>query len=108
MKSESESEELSRIRARIAEIDSERYKLLQRCKVLEQTRALRKFTCVCVRLGKDIRVTNMSEQEAAGRTGLQCGLVAETLSALKNCPACRGSGIPSWKKSWKMKKETAS
>ncbi|HYX21409.1 MAG TPA: hypothetical protein VFA98_11250 [Thermoanaerobaculia bacterium] len=102
----SESEELSRIRARIAEIDDERIKLLKRCNVLERNRALRKFTCVCVRLGKDIGVTNMSEQEAAGRNGLQIGLVAETLSALKGCPSCRGSGIPSWKKSYK--KETAS
>lgn len=90
----SESEELTRINARISEIDDERWKLIQRRKVLEQNRALRKFTCVCVRLGKDISVTDMSEQEAAGRRGLQIGLVAETLSALKNCPVCRGSGMP--------------
>lgn len=103
----SESEELTRIRARIAEIDDERFKLLQRCKVLEKNRALRKFTCVCVRLNKDIGVTDMIEQEAAGRRGLQTGIVIETLSALKNCPSCRGSGIPSWKRTSK-KKETVS
>lgn len=102
----SESDELSRINARISEIDEERYKLVRRRQVLERGRALRKFTCVCVRLGRDIDVTNMSEQEAAGRRGLQIGLVAETLSALKDCPSCRGSGIPTWKKT--AKKETAS
>jgi hypothetical protein len=102
----SESEELTRINARIAEIDDERFKLIRRRQVLERNRALRKFTCVCVRLGKDIDVTNMSEQEAAGRHGLQIGLVAETLSALKDCPSCRGSGIPTWKKT--AKKETVS
>ena len=105
--SKSDSEELTLINARISEIDDERWKLIQRRKVLERNRALRKFTCVCVRLGKDINVTNMTEQEVAGRHGLQIGLVAETLSALKNCPSCRGSGIPTWKKSAK-KKETVS
>jgi hypothetical protein len=87
--------ELSYIRKRIEEIDKERWGLIKRLQEIEDGRAQRKFTCECVRKNGDIDITNMQEQEAAGRKGLQMGLVYETLSSLKACPSCHGSGIPS-------------
>ena len=93
-KAEVEDDELRIIRARISKIDAERSRLLKRAKEIEDGRARRKFTCACVRLNKDIDIGDMSEQHAAGRRGLQLGLVAETLSALEDCARCGGSGIP--------------
>ena len=86
--------ELSRIRERIDAIDAERRRLSARRQEIEDARARQKFVCACVRLNKDIDIHGMAEQEVLGRYGLQLGLVSETLSALKACPSCRGSGIP--------------
>lgn len=50
--------------------------------------------CLCVRLNKDIGVYDMMTQERARRIPIGMGLVVDTLSASRDCPACGGSGIP--------------
>jgi hypothetical protein len=51
--------------------------------------------CTCVKLNKDIEIYDMMEQELRGREPLSLGsFVCDLLTALKNCPVCRGTGIP--------------
>src|SRR5271167_613130 len=52
------------------------------------------YPCSCVKLNQELDIYDMSQQEAAGRNGLGSGFVSECLSADKNCPICRGAGIP--------------
>jgi hypothetical protein len=86
-------EELVDIRAVLDKLDTLRSTLIARRDVLERLlRGKELFTCVCVRLNEDLGIRTMSEQEAAGRRGLQLGSVSETLSALKDCPHCKGRG----------------
>jgi len=83
---------LTDARKELDAIDKTRWALTQKIKKLEFKIAERTYTCPCVRLNSDIGITNMVQQETAGRKGLQFGLVAETFSAKKNCPHCKGSG----------------
>ena len=60
--------------------------------LLEQCRLT--HPCACVKLGKDIGIMDMQDLQLAGRVGFGAGLVAYTLSALKSCPSCKGTGKP--------------
>ncbi len=51
------------------------------------------FNCPCVQLNKDIGIYSSGDQVRAGRCACAFGgLVADTLSAEKNCPMCKGWG----------------
>ncbi len=61
---------------------------------LEMEQAKEDHPCSCVKLNGDIEIYDMVEQERRGRRGLGLGMVAETLSARKDCPVCKGTGKP--------------
>jgi len=49
--------------------------------------------CTCVRLNKEIGIHDMIMQDTAGRRGLTGGgWVSDTLSAVKSCVRCNGTG----------------
>lgn len=51
--------------------------------------------CDCVKLNASIGIHDTGEQARQGREGLSFGgWVSETLSALKDCPRCHGTGVP--------------
>jgi hypothetical protein len=97
---------LEEVRAKRQALLSEIYKLekLERKLMLEIART--EYTCNCVMLNEEIGVFTMTEQEARGRKALglhtvsivradlTLGLVCETLSAVKQCTMCHGTGKP--------------
>jgi len=91
---ESRHKRLKEIRQEIDTLDSRRYQLIEEREVLERAEAKEKYNCPCVRLNGDIGIHDMVEQEGANRRGLGFGFVSQTLSCEKDCPRCKGKGIP--------------
>lgn len=50
--------------------------------------------CACVVFNSDIGVYSAETQDKVGRVGLEAGLVANTLSARRECTICNGTGKP--------------
>lgn len=91
--------------ARIQEIDAECARLQRSLDTLYAERKKlmmlgkrEEYSCSCVRLNSEIGIFDMIEQEESNRNGIGCGLVSETLSALKCCPNCSGTGKPNTRK----------
>lgn len=92
-------------KARIREIDTLCQSLQRQLDILHDElkelrleQSIEDHPCPCVKLNSDIEVYDMIEQERHGRRGLGFGLVAETLSAIKLCEVCKGTGIPGGRK----------
>jgi len=95
MDQEERQERLETIRVIIQRLQGEINELVAERKKLELEEAKQNHTCSCVKLNRDIEIYDMVEQERRGRRGLQLGgLVAETLSARKDCRTCGGTGKP--------------
>jgi hypothetical protein len=56
--------------------------------------AIERHPCQCVRLNGHIGIFDSGQQEAAGRVGLMLGLVANSISSVRDCPVCGGTGVP--------------
>lgn len=48
--------------------------------------------CTCVRLNRELGIYTLVDQERAMRRSWESGLVADSRSARKDCPLCKGSG----------------
>jgi len=59
---------------------------------IEHSLSEKRFNCSCVGANWKLGIYTSGDQEQRGRVGLSFGLVSETLSALKNCPNCDGTG----------------
>lgn len=82
------------LRERLAEVDKEALFLRETIHKALMAEAREKFTCPCVRLNSDLGIGTCAQQAEKHRVGLQLGYVADTLSALKDCPLCDGTGEP--------------
>jgi hypothetical protein len=88
--------------ARMQEIDNESRQLRKKLDALHEERSKLRLAqekeehpCECVRLNKDVEIFDMVEQERRGRHPLSCGgMVADTLTARKDCQECGGTGKP--------------
>jgi hypothetical protein len=85
---------IRQINTELDRLDKERFALLKEKNDLLLARSKTQHSCSCVRLNRDINITNIGDQIRANRRGLGLGLVAETLSADCGCPFCKGTGIP--------------
>lgn len=88
-------------RARLRELNARDNHLMRQVhEVREERRKLQLeisrevHPCSCVRLNGEIQVYDMKEHERRRRETFGLGLVAELLSADKDCPHCHGSGVP--------------
>lgn len=86
---------------RIADLGEQRQKLLREVDAINEASRLlwledsrEDHPCSCVRLNREIGVHDMSDTENRYRRTFGIGLVAELLSADKECPLCRGTGVP--------------
>jgi hypothetical protein len=86
--------------SRIVELNRKRDELIEQTRAvsielkaleLEESRSV--HDCECVRLNRDLGIWNLALQESLGRVPLGLGVVSETLSALRGCPSCYGTGI---------------
>lgn len=48
--------------------------------------------CTCVRLNRELGIFTLVDQERANRCSSETGLVADSRSARKDCPLCKGTG----------------
>lgn len=88
-------------RRRIDELESHRRDLHRQLDVnvdeinrlwLEDSRE--EHPCTCVRLNKDIGVIDMHSSVIRRRCTFGIGLVAELISADRDCALCHGTGVP--------------
>ena len=93
--------ELDELRAKRRDLQSQVAELLgevgevdQKLKPLEQEESRAEHPCSCVRLNSDIGVNDMGDAEESRRRTFGLGLVAELLSADRDCPKCEGTGVP--------------
>lgn len=80
---------------RLRQIESHRLVATENIGRLTLCIELLEYPCECVCLNRVIGIFNMGDQAKAGRVGLSMGPVGDTLSALKACPRCAGTGKPS-------------
>lgn len=93
MSSEQILMKLCRLRRHRDAVQAELNALQDEISRLELDRDRERYNCSCVRLNSDIGIGDIHEQERRGRTGCTLGWVARTLSALKDCSVCHGSGV---------------
>lgn len=79
---------------RLLLLKSEKALIETALQTIELTEQRARYKCHCVALNEDFGIVDLSEQIQQGRVGLTLGLVPHTLSALKECPSCHGTGIP--------------
>ena len=86
------------LQSRVAELLGEVGEIDQKLKPLELEESRADHPCSCVRLNSDIGVNDMGDVEAKRRRSFVAGhatnLVAELLSADRDCPKCAGTGVP--------------
>jgi hypothetical protein len=87
------NQQCNELQDKLHQLHQERFKLR-----LEQERE--EYSCICVKLNRDIEVYDMQEQMRRNRNPLSCGgFVADTLTARNDCDICKGTGVPGKKKS---------
>ncbi|KKL52098.1 hypothetical protein LCGC14_2288910 [marine sediment metagenome] len=82
------------LQSRVAELLGEVGEIDQKLKPLEREESRAEHPCSCVRLNSDIGVNDMGVAEAMRRRTFGIGLVAELLSADRDCLECAGTGVP--------------
>lgn len=79
---------------RVAELLGEVGEIDQKLKPLELEESRADHPCSCVRLNSDMGVNDMGAAEGMRRRSFGLGLVAELLSADRDCLKCGGTGVP--------------
>jgi len=93
--SEQRKQLLRLLRKEREELQSRVSELSEEIAQLDLAERREEHPCICVKLNQDIEIYDMQEQERRGRVPLSAGgFVAHTLTALKNCPTCKGTGKP--------------
>lgn len=88
-------ERIGHIESRCEELEAELNELNDLRRSLELEQAREDHPCSCVAYNADLLIYDLIEQNKQGRVGIGFGPVINTLSALRDCPHCHGTGIPS-------------
>ncbi len=84
----------TQIRTELRTLNARRDELTAEMTQLSFEDEIEHYSCECVRENRDIGVFDMLQQQEANRRPLGLGLVADTLSADRDCPICKGEGAP--------------
>lgn len=86
---------IQKLRAEAQDLREKSDKLYAEIHKLDLEQRKEDHPCACVKLNRDIEIYDMGEQERRGRTPLSVGgFVADTLTAIKSCTVCNGTGVP--------------
>jgi hypothetical protein len=86
---------IRQLRDQVSVLDKQRNEKLTEIHKLELEQRKEEHPCSCVKLNRDVEIYDMQEQERRGRNPLSVGgFVADTLTALKGCRECKGTGKP--------------
>jgi hypothetical protein len=85
---------LTEIRAELETLNQTRTQLIAERDQLSFEDDIEHYSCVCVRENRGIGIFDMMQQQEANRRPLGLGWVADTLSADRACPICKGEGVP--------------
>jgi len=93
--SQKRKERIRELRQQVDQLNKKKNELFDEIVRLDLEERKEEYSCLCVRLNRDIDVFDMAEQEHKHRNPLSVGgFVADTLSARKDCTTCQGTGKP--------------